>query len=142
VAVDTDIWLDPSRLDPGLSGFAGRVACLADARPIAELVAILERAGLEVELVERHDDALGEMIEQVETGLRALRLVDPPPLRAFNLRRGVELARRAADVVAKETRGNALVMAASDNRRGLPGAFPGPPRGLPGAPASVRAGGP
>jgi arsenite methyltransferase len=107
----TDVWLDPSRLDPELSGLAGRVACLADARPVEELVAILEGAGLEAELVERHDDALAEMIEQVETRLRALRLVDPPALRTFNLRRGIELVRRAAEVVGRGAGGYVLVVA-------------------------------
>jgi hypothetical protein len=74
----TDVWLDPDRLDPELAGLAGRVACLADARPIVETRATLEAAGLRVEHVERHDQALLATIEQVETRLRALRLLDLP----------------------------------------------------------------
>lgn len=107
----SDVWLDPGRLDPDLAGLAGRVACLADARPIGELCALLEHAGLHVDAVERHDDALLATIEQVETRLRALRLVDLPILRPFNLRRGVELARRAADVVRRGDAGYVLVVA-------------------------------
>lgn len=107
----SDVWLDPDRLDPELAGLAGRIACLADARPIAELCGLLERAGLRVEIVERHDDALLSTIDQVATRLRALRLVDLPALRPFNLRRGVELARRAADVVRCGDAGYVLLRA-------------------------------
>jgi len=107
----TDVWLDPGRLDPELAGLAGRVACLADARPIAETRATLEAAGLGVEHVERHDQALLATIEQVETRLRALRLLDLPILRAFNLRRGIELTRRVADVVTRGDAGYMLLVA-------------------------------
>jgi arsenite methyltransferase len=103
----SDVWLDPGRLDPELRGLAGRVACLADARPVTEVRALLEGAGLRVTHVERHDDALLGTVEQVETRLRALRLADLPLLRGLDLRRGVDLARRAADVV---TRGDAGYM--------------------------------
>jgi SAM-dependent methyltransferase len=107
----SDVWLEPDRLDPELAGLAGRVACLADARPIPELRQILEDHGFTVDHVERHDDALVATIEQVEARLRALRLVDLPVLRAFNLRRGVELARRAADVGRRGDAGYVLLVA-------------------------------
>ena len=107
----TDVWVDPDRLDPELAGLAGRVACLADARPIDETRATLEAAGLRVEHVERHDQALLATIEQVETRLRALRLLDLPILRAFNLRRGIELTRRVADVVTRGDAGYMLLVA-------------------------------
>ena len=107
----TDVWVDPDRLDPELAGLAGRVACLADARPIDETRATLEAAGLLVGHVERHDQALLATIEQVETRLRALRLLDLPILRAFNLRRGIELTRRVADVVTRGDAGYMLLVA-------------------------------
>ena len=107
----TDVWLDPERLDRELRGLAGRVACLADARPIAEITDTVSRAGLSVTRVERHDDALLETIDQVETRLRALRLADLPPLRGLDLRRGVELARRAAEVVRCGDAGYVLLVA-------------------------------
>jgi arsenite methyltransferase len=95
----TDVWLQPERLDPGLAVLAGRVACLADARPIHEVCEILEAAGLAVEHVERHDQALAETIDRVEARLRTLRMLDLPVLRPFNVRRAIDLARRAADAV-------------------------------------------
>jgi arsenite methyltransferase len=107
----TDVWLEPDRLDPELSGLAGRVACLADARPIAELQAIVERAGLAVVEIERHDDALLSTIEQVELRLRALRIADLPALRGLDLARGIELTRRAADVVVRGDAGYLLLVA-------------------------------
>ena len=107
----TDVWLDPTSLDDELAGLAGRVACLADALPIHELRAVLEGAGLRVEHVERHDHVLAETIGRVETRLRALRLVDLPVLRPFDLRRGVALARRAADIVAHGDAGYVLLVA-------------------------------
>lgn len=107
----TDVWLDPHRLDPELGGLAGRVACLADARPIAEVCAMVERAGLGVTGVERHDDALLATIDQVEARLRALRLADLPLLRGLDLRRGVDLARRAADAVRRGDAGYMLLAA-------------------------------
>jgi SAM-dependent methyltransferase len=104
----SDVWLEPTRMDPDL---AGRVACLADARPIPELRELLESAGLLIERVERHDDALLETIERVEARLRALCMLDAAVLRAFNLRRGIELARRAADVVRHGHAGYLLLIA-------------------------------
>jgi hypothetical protein len=107
----TDVWLDPAQLDPELQGLAGRVACLADARPITEVRAIVERAGLVVTHVERHDQALLDTIDRVTTRLRALRLVDLAILRRFNLARGIELARRAADAVERGDAGYLLLTA-------------------------------
>jgi SAM-dependent methyltransferase len=107
----SDVWLDRGRLDPHLTGLVGRVACLADARPIVEVRNLLEDAGLRVDEVERHDDALAATIEQVETRLRALRLADLPALRPFNLRRGIDLAGRAAEAVQRGDAGYMLVTA-------------------------------
>ena len=42
----SDVWLHPEHLDPELAGLAGRIACLADARPVDELCALLERGGM------------------------------------------------------------------------------------------------
>jgi SAM-dependent methyltransferase len=107
----TDVWLEPDRLDPELAGLAGRVACLADARPVPEVRSLLEAAGLEIEHVERHDYALLETIERVEARLRALRMLDVPLLRRFNLRRGIDLTRQAGEVVRRGDAGYILLVA-------------------------------
>jgi ubiquinone/menaquinone biosynthesis C-methylase UbiE len=121
----TDVWLEPGRLEPDLRGLAGRIACLADARPIAELHALMARAGLVVTRVERHDDALLHTIEQVEARLRALRIVNLPALHGLDLGRGIELARRAAGVVARGDAGYLLLVA---NKPAIAGAADGPSR--------------
>ncbi len=108
----TDVWLDPARLEPELQGLAARIACFADARPIDEVRGIVERPGLTVTHIERHDQALLDTIEQVTTRLRALRLLDLPVLRIFDLVRGIELAGRAAAAVERGHAGYMLLCAA------------------------------
>jgi SAM-dependent methyltransferase len=107
----TDVWLEPERLDPDLAGLAGRVACLADARPIQEMRDLFETAGFVLEQVERHDEALAQTVERVEARLRALRMLDLPVLRPVNMRRAIDLARRAADVVRRGDAGYLLIVA-------------------------------
>lgn len=107
----TDVWLDPTRLDPELQGLAARVACIADARPIEEVCAVLEGAGLEVDTVERHDDALADIIDRVTARLRLARMLDVPGLEQLDIGRGIELAGRAADAVARGDAGYMLLTA-------------------------------
>lgn len=106
-----DVWVDRARLDPELQGLAGRVACLADARPVDELVAMVGEAGFDIDAVEHHDEALGATVEQVRDRLRALRLLDLPFLRALDLRRAIAIAGRAADAVGQGHAGYVLVAA-------------------------------
>jgi hypothetical protein len=61
----TDVTADPTRLPAELRGPAGRIACLADARPLAEYARILAAAGLTVVYQDRHDAALAAMIDQI-----------------------------------------------------------------------------
>jgi SAM-dependent methyltransferase len=107
----TDVWLRRDRLDAQLAGLAGRIACIADARPIDDTRRVLEGAGLAVDTIERHDDALAAAVELVETRLRALRLLDLPLLRTVNVRRGIELTRQVGDVVARGDAGYFLLTA-------------------------------
>jgi arsenite methyltransferase len=109
-----DVWLEPARLDPELGGLVGHVACLADARPITEVIATLQSAGLTVTQVERHDDALAATIGQIIDRLRAARIVGPTLLRGWrnlDLNRGIELSRRAAEVVDRGDAGYLLLTA-------------------------------
>jgi len=100
----TDVTLDLDRLDPELMSLAGWVACIADARPAADYCRYLERAGLELVLVEAHDDALARMIETIDDRLVAYQMVEAPALAGIDVelvRRKVALAARAvADGIA------------------------------------------
>ena len=52
-------------LPDSLKGLMSWIACIADARPVDEYVAHFEHAGLEVETVEHHDDALTALVDTI-----------------------------------------------------------------------------
>lgn len=110
----TDVWLRPDRLDPELAGLAGRIACIADARPIDDTSALLEGAGFRIDTVEQHDDALAVTVELVQARLRALRLLDLPLLRAFDIRRAVRVAARVAEVIDRGDAGYFILTATKE----------------------------
>jgi SAM-dependent methyltransferase len=110
----TDVWLSPDRLDPELAGLAGRIACIADARPIDHTRTLLEAAGFRVDHAERHDDALAVTVELVQARLRALRLLDLPLLRSYDLRRAVRIAGRVADVIDRGDAGYFVLTATKE----------------------------
>ena len=96
----TDVALDPTRLDAELRSMAGWVACLADARPLEEYVALLEAEGLRVTLTEDHDDALAAMIDQIDARLVAFRMAKVAALETIDFdlaRRRVASAARAVE---------------------------------------------
>jgi SAM-dependent methyltransferase len=107
----TDVWLEPDRLEPELAGIAGRIACLADAKPIAVLEDLLAASGLRVLTSERHDQALAATVEQIRAGLSALKIVGLPQLDRDALRRSITLAGTAARVVARGDAGYLLMVA-------------------------------
>ena len=59
---------------PELRTLAAWVACIADARPVAQYVDILTNAGLATVSIEQHDDAIAQMVEQIEARLTVLRM--------------------------------------------------------------------
>jgi arsenite methyltransferase len=69
----SDVTADPERLEPELRGTLGWVACVADARPLEEVAALLESCGLAVERAETRDEALVELLDRVEARLRLAR---------------------------------------------------------------------
>ena len=66
-----DVALEPTDLPEPLRGVLARVACLADARPVATYRALLEAAGLTVEHAEDHAAALLALVDTVRTRLLA-----------------------------------------------------------------------
>jgi arsenite methyltransferase len=71
----SDLIADPGRLPRSLASLQAWVACVADARPLEEIAALLEAAGLVVEQTERHDDALAALLERVEARLEVAAMV-------------------------------------------------------------------
>ena len=70
----SDMTADPARLPASLRTLEARIACLADARPLRELIGLVRGAGLVVEIVEHHDDALARLLDRVEARLRLARI--------------------------------------------------------------------
>jgi len=71
----SDVTADVQRLPSELTSLQAWVACIADARPLEEVASLLEGAGLEVEVAERHGGALAALLERVDARLRAARLL-------------------------------------------------------------------
>jgi arsenite methyltransferase len=107
----TDVALDPARLDAELQTLAGWVACMADARPVAEYVALLDGAGLTVTRTEAHDDALAEMVTQIDARLRAFRLAKVPALESIDFDTALERVAAAERAVREEIAGYSLLVA-------------------------------
>ena len=88
----TDVTAAMDRLPPELTTLAAWIACIADARPLAEYSEILAAAGLRTLRTERHDHAMTRMIDQIEARLNLLRLTASDRLTAA----GVDLDRAPA----------------------------------------------
>ncbi|MEU8849702.1 methyltransferase domain-containing protein [Streptomyces sp. NPDC048564] len=78
----TDVTIDPTRLPDELTGLGARIACIADARPLQDYTEILAGAGLRTLRTERHNQAMLQMIDQIEARLNLLRMTAPARLTA------------------------------------------------------------
>ncbi|MBT2530390.1 methyltransferase domain-containing protein [Streptomyces sp. ISL-99] len=76
----TDVTADTGRLPPELRGLTARIACIADARPLDAYAEILTAAGLRTQIIERHDQAMIRMIDQIQARLSLLRITAPDRL--------------------------------------------------------------
>lgn len=85
----TDVTAERSRLPKELTGVAAWVACIADARPAEEYVAILANAGLDVTVREHHPAALEQLVRQIAARLELLRMTSPNRLEEL----GIDLER-------------------------------------------------
>jgi len=109
----SDVTAEPARLPSELRSISAWVACVADARPLEEIGALLASAGLRVEIEERHDAALVELLDRVEARLRAGRLLRsalPEELHGA-VDRGLELVAAARAAVADGALGYGALVA-------------------------------
>jgi arsenite methyltransferase len=65
----SDLTRDPA-LPQDLQGLLSWISCIADAQPIAQYTGILKAAGMAIEQIEPHDEALAAMVRQI--GMRLL----------------------------------------------------------------------
>ena len=95
-----------------LNGLLAHIACIADAQPIEGYKSFLTGAGFDVTVVEDHDDALHEMVQQIRGKLLAaeimirLRKLDLPPA---DLVRGKQMAKHASEAIRRGQFGYALI---------------------------------
>ncbi|KAA8957720.1 class I SAM-dependent methyltransferase, partial [Mycobacterium sp.] len=73
----TDVTITDAGLPAELTTLAAWVACIADARSVADYTGILASAGLHVRHTQAHDDALLKMIERIDARITALRITAP-----------------------------------------------------------------
>lgn len=109
----TDITVQPGGLPEELTGLAGWIACIADARPLDDYIAILGAAGLHTTHTQHHDEALRSMIDTIEARLKLLRMTAPTQLETAGIDVDALLrySRLAAEAVESGTLGYALVVA-------------------------------
>jgi arsenite methyltransferase len=103
----SDVVAEPELLPAELTGRAAWIACIGDARPLDEIVVLLEGAGFAVEQTERVDGALEELAERVEARLRAARLL----VSGLDVGRALELVAAAREAIAAGALGYAVVVA-------------------------------
>lgn len=97
-----------------LEGLLAWIACIADARPVAEYVAYLSAAGLIREDVEPRNDALSEMIRQIQgklLGAELMAKLNKLDLARVDLAEAKRLSRAASDAVKSGQLGYALIVA-------------------------------
>jgi arsenite methyltransferase len=109
----SDVTADPSGLPAALRSLDGWVACVAGARPLDELEALLTGAGLLVEDHARHDDTLEGFIDRTEARLRFARILEAgvPAVLAGSIERALEIAAAARQALAAGALGYAVVIA-------------------------------
>lgn len=109
----SDVIVDPGQLPAELTGLTARIACTADARPMAEYTRLLSEAGLRISGTERHDRAMLSMIDQIEARLNLVRITAPEQLTAVGVDLGAASAvlGAARAAVAAGTLGYGLITA-------------------------------
>jgi arsenite methyltransferase len=109
----------PVELDSLLSW----VACVADARPMAEYVALLTATNLKVRVTEEHNSALTELVNQMRTRLLAAEVMvglQKLALPGFNFEAAKKVAKLALEAIVEGRLGYAIVTASKRPfRKGL-----------------------
>ena len=101
-------------LPPELQGLFAWIACIADARPVDEYATYLKDAGFGSIEIEPHDEALAEMVRDIQGKLLGVELMSKLKkldLEGIDFEKAKALARAAADAVRAKTLGYALILA-------------------------------
>ena len=101
-------------LPPELTGLLAWIACIADARPVEEYSEYLESAGMRNIKIEPHDEALSEMVRDIQgklLGAELMSKIKKLDLGGVDFPQAKVLARAAADAVRAKTLGYAIIIA-------------------------------
>ena len=102
----SDLTADTTELPESLSSLHAWVACVADARPLAGIAALLEDAGLVVERAEARDAALASLLDRLDARLKVAGLLMPDAAA-----RGRELVGEARGALDRGLLGYGVVIA-------------------------------
>lgn len=101
----------------GLDGLMAWVACIADARPAADYIAILSSAGMKPRTIERCDEALVEIADRARNQLFAAEVLSglgKLSWPSFDFKAANGLARAAQNAIASGELGYVLMVAARE----------------------------
>lgn len=110
----SDLTRTGDALPPALEGLLAWLACIADARPVAEYTTCFEEAGLQVEQVEPHNAALSKMVREIQArllGAEILVKLKKLDLPGVDLEQAKMMARAAVEAVQQGQLGYVLLVA-------------------------------
>lgn len=99
---------------PDLEGLLAWIACIGDALPLRKYASVLENAGLSLVKTEAHDDALAEMVRDVQSRLLGIEIatgLGKLQIPGLDLAEAKRLANAAADAVRQGELGYAILIA-------------------------------
>ena len=102
-----------AELPEELHGLLAWVACIADARPVEEYAGYLEAAGILSVEVETHDEALAEVVRNIQgklLGAELMTKIQKLALEGLDFDKAKQLARAASEAVRARRLGYALVV--------------------------------
>ena len=97
-----------------LEGLLAWIACIADARPVAEYAAYLETAGFATPAIEPHDEALAQMARDIQGKLIGIELMvnlKKLDLPGTDLTQAKQLARAASEAIRAKLLGYSILTA-------------------------------
>jgi arsenite methyltransferase len=97
-----------------LEGLLSWIACIADARPVAEYAGYLKAAGFVVDAIEPHDEALARMARDIQGRLMGIELMvnlKKLDLPGIDLPQAKQLARAASEAIRNGLLGYSILTA-------------------------------
>ena len=99
---------------PDLEGLLAWIACIGDALPAEQYIAILQASGMRVECTEEHNDALEEMVRGVQSrllGIEVMAGLGKLQLPGIDLNSAKQFATAAGDAIRNGSLGYAVIIA-------------------------------